>query len=77
MAGSLRSCRHHGVIYIAKRSRRGSRKFLWSFMPVAPIAADIRVEARGVPNQIRPKSIQTVRRRSKSQSEDVERPNQP
>jgi hypothetical protein len=31
MAGSLRSCRHHGVIYIAKRSRRGSRKLLWSF----------------------------------------------
>src|SRR5260370_38807255 len=29
-----------GQIFIAERSRKGSRKLLWSVMPEAPIAAD-------------------------------------
>jgi hypothetical protein len=33
---------HDGVIFIAERSRRGSRKLLWSSMPVVPITADVR-----------------------------------
>jgi hypothetical protein len=44
---------HEGQIYIAERSRKGSSKFLWSVMPVEPVAADVRIEARDVPRQIR------------------------
>ena len=32
-----------GQIFIAERSRKGSRKLLWSVMPEAPIAADFKV----------------------------------
>ena len=38
------------------RSRRGSRKLLWSSMLVVPIAADVRIEAREVLNRIRSKA---------------------
>jgi hypothetical protein len=47
---------HDGVIFIAERSRRGSRKLLWSSMPVVRITADVRIEAREVPNRIRRKA---------------------
>ena len=43
---------HAGQIYIAERSRK-SIKLLWSVMPVDPIAADMRIEARDVPRHIR------------------------
>jgi hypothetical protein len=42
-----------GHIYIAERSRKGSRRLLWSAMPVAPIAGNVRIEARDVPHIIR------------------------
>ena len=34
-----------GQIFIAERSRKGSRKLLWSVMPEAPIAADAGMRA--------------------------------
>jgi hypothetical protein len=46
---------HDGVIH-RDRSRRGSRKLLWSSMLVVPIAADVRIEAREVLNRIRSKA---------------------
>lgn len=44
---------HAGHIFIAERSRRGSKKLLWSVMPVAPVAADVRIEPRAVPAPLR------------------------
>jgi hypothetical protein len=44
---------HEGQIYIAERSRRGSKKLIWSVMPVAPVAADVRIEPRAVPAPVR------------------------
>jgi hypothetical protein len=36
---------HNGTVYIAKLSRRGSHKLLWSVMPVEPVSAAVRIEA--------------------------------
>src|SRR5262245_12881254 len=44
---------HDGVIFITERSRRGGNKLLWSCVPVAPVAGDIRIDASEVPNWIR------------------------
>lgn len=41
------------VYYIAEHSRKGANKLRWSVMPVKPIAADTRVQAREVPLWIR------------------------
>lgn len=42
-----------GQIFIAERSRRGSKKLRWSVMPVAPAAADVRIEPSAVPRLVR------------------------
>ena len=44
---------HDGQYFIAERSRRGAAKLIWSVMPVAPAAADTRIEPRAVPRRIR------------------------
>jgi hypothetical protein len=41
-----------GTVFVAERSRKGGR-FLWSTLPVAPIAGDSRINARQVPRAIR------------------------
>jgi hypothetical protein len=53
MRGIFISKPHAGQIYIAERSRRGSRRLLWSVMPHAPVAADVRIKVQAVPLKIR------------------------
>jgi len=54
MHGIFISDPHDGMIYVAERSRRGSKKLLWSSMPQAPIAAAARrVDPAHVPYHIR------------------------
>jgi hypothetical protein len=50
------------MIFIAERSRRGSRKLLWSCIPVAQLAGDIRIDASEVPNWIRRKAYKLFER---------------
>lgn len=45
-----------GMVYLAERSRKGSKKLMWSVMPVEPIAADVRIDAGEVPRLIRRKA---------------------
>jgi hypothetical protein len=40
---------HDGQIFIAERSRKGSRKLLWLVMSEAPIAADAGIAGWRVP----------------------------
>ena len=40
---------HDGQIFIAERSRKGSRKLLWLVMSEAPIAADVGIAGWRVP----------------------------
>lgn len=44
---------HAGRIFIAERARRGGNKLRWSVMPVAPVAADVRIEPGDVPLRIK------------------------
>jgi hypothetical protein len=44
---------HGDRIYVAEPSRKGSRKLIWSVMPRAPVAADVRIEPRRVPLKVR------------------------
>jgi hypothetical protein len=44
---------HDGMVFVAERSRRGSGRFLWSTLPVAPTAGDSRINARQVPRAVR------------------------
>jgi hypothetical protein len=53
MHGLFISAPIDGRIYVAERSRKGSVKLLWSIMPHAPVAPDVRVEANEVPMAIR------------------------
>jgi hypothetical protein len=53
MHGIFISAPHAGDVYVAERSRKGSRKLLWSIMPAAPIAPDMRIAACAVPIGIR------------------------
>jgi hypothetical protein len=53
MHGLFISAPFNAQIFIAERSRKGSRKLLWSIMPEAPVAADVRIEACAVPLAIR------------------------
>jgi hypothetical protein len=50
----------NGLIYIAEHSRRGSQKLLWSIMPWEPISADVRIEARALPYDIRRKAYRVL-----------------
>jgi hypothetical protein len=64
---------HDGNYYIAERSRRNI-KLIWSMMPIAPIAADTRIEAGDVPNFIRRRAyklFETDRLRAKRKSSDI------
>jgi hypothetical protein len=51
--GIFVSAPHRERVYVASRSRKGARHLLWSVMPAAPTAADVRVEASIVPIAIR------------------------
>jgi hypothetical protein len=43
-----------GILYIAERSRKGYRRFMWSLgRAVIPSGTDIRIEASTVPYKIR------------------------
>lgn len=57
------SAAHQGQIYIAEFSRRGSRKLLWSVMPKAPPAADVRIDAARVPLRIRRQAYRVLARK--------------
>jgi hypothetical protein len=43
----------NGRIFLAARSRKGYRRLLWSAVPVAPTAGEIRIKAAEVPRLIR------------------------
>jgi hypothetical protein len=53
MHGIFISVPHNGLVYVAVRSRYGANKFLWSVLPHAPTAPDMRIEASAVPQRIR------------------------
>jgi hypothetical protein len=49
MHGIFISAPHNGQVSVAKRSRKGYSKLLWSVLPKAPIGGDVPIEARLVP----------------------------
>ena len=55
---------YQGTVYIAEPSRRGSRKLLWSSMPITPIEADVRIDANTVPMRIRRQAYRRIYRLS-------------
>jgi hypothetical protein len=56
---------HRGLYFLAQRSR-GGHKFLWSIMPVAPVAADVRIAPCDVPYAIRRQAYRYLDRQRKA-----------
>jgi hypothetical protein len=53
----------NGRYFIAERSRKGYRRFLWSMMPVvAPTSGEIRIEPKQVPRLIRRKAYRDLQK---------------
>jgi hypothetical protein len=50
----------NGRAYVAERSRKGTKKSLWSVMPMEPTSGGIRIEAREVPRLIRRKAYRPL-----------------